>query len=68
MDDDEEFEMLREVRDCHKYVTDKQELLQVLAKISKQIPIDYVKQTYELAERTMDTDYILNSSLEYEWP
>ena len=62
------FEMLREVRDCHKYVTDKQELLQVLKKVSKLISINYVKQTYALAERTMDEDYLLTNSLEWQWP
>ena len=54
MINDAGFEMLREVRDCHKYVTDKQELLQSLKKVSKLISIDHVKQTYALAERTMD--------------
>ena len=54
MINDEGFEMLREVRDCHKYVTDKQEFLQAQKKLSKLISIDYVKQTYMLAEKTMD--------------
>ena len=43
LNEEEGFEMLREVRDCHRYVTDKQELLQVLVKVSKQISLDYVK-------------------------
>ena len=60
--------MLREVRDCHKYVTDKQELLEVLRKVSKLISLDYVKQTYRLAERKMDREFLLRLSLEWQWP
>ena len=68
MVDDAGFEMLREVRDCHKYVNDKEELLQALSKVSKQISIDHVKQTYAQAEKTMDTEYLLKKSLEWQWP
>ena len=65
MQDDAGFEMLREVRDCHKYVTDKQELLTALKKVSKLISIDYVKQTYAQAEKTMDAEYLLKNSIEW---
>ena len=68
MQNDETFEMLREIRDCHKYVTDKQELLSTLKKISKQIPLNYIKELQSLAEKTMETEFLLKSSLEWQWP
>ena len=67
MQNDETFEMLREIRDCHKYVTDKEELLVNLKKTSKQIPLSYIKELYSQAEKTMDTEFLLRSSLEWQW-
>ena len=64
---DESFEMLREIRDCHKYVTDKQELLLALKKTSKQIPLNYIKELYSFADKNMNTEFLLRSSLEWQW-
>ena len=64
---DETFEMLREIRDCHKYVTDKQELLSALKKTSKQIPLNYIKELYSFADKNMSNEFLLRSSLEWQW-
>ena len=43
----ENFDMLREVRDCNKYVNDPKEFLSVINKLSKtSLSLDLVRATY----------------------
>ena len=66
-DGDVNFDMLREVRDCGKYVTDPKELMSVLNKLCKNsLTLDLVRATYNEAE-SLDPDFILTSS-EWDWP
>ena len=62
----ESFDMLKEVRDCNRHVTDAAELVSVVNKLSKTfLSLDVVRQTYKQAE-ALDSEF-LHTSTEWQW-
>lgn len=47
-DEEDNFDMLREVRDCSKYVSDPAELMSVINKLCKNsLTLEHVRATYQ---------------------